>query len=129
MIHLATDPNTLLTVSAAAARLGICQRQLRSLLGNGSIKFVNVGNAERPAYRIRPQDVDDFIAERLTTCQKSEESINAAAPARGSMTSNAGVIDFVARRAQRAAVRPRTLSRGSATRPKAKSPSSGATRR
>ncbi|PWB84374.1 MAG: DNA-binding protein [Methylocystaceae bacterium] len=86
---------------AAIAELGVSERQLRDLIRDGKIPFVNVGLAGRPAYRLRPVDIEAFIIQRTGICQKSEVSTNAAAPAIGSTTSKSEVVDFAARRAQR----------------------------
>jgi excisionase family DNA binding protein len=117
MTQEARPANALVSTAAAAALLGVSERQLRDLIRDGKIPFVNVGLAERPAYRLRPVDIEAFIVQRTTICQKSEASTNAAAPAIGSTTSKSEVIDFAARRAQRTGGTPKSGSRHSA-RPK-----------
>lgn len=107
MTHEARPTNALLSMAAAATQLGVSERQLRELIRDGKIPFVNVGLAERPAYRLRPVDIEAFIIQRTTVCQKSEASISAAAPATGSTTSKFEVIDFVERRAQRTGATPK----------------------
>jgi excisionase family DNA binding protein len=113
----ARPTRALMSTAVAAELLGVSERQLRDLIKGGKIPFVNVGLAERPAYRLRPVDIEAFILQRTTTCQKSEVSTNAAAPAIGSMTSKSEVIDFAARRAQRTGGTQKSGSRRSA-RPK-----------
>lgn len=96
----------LLTTAEAAARLGICERQLRGLVADGAIPIVNVGrDGKRKTIRFSIQHLDDFISHRVTICQKSEASTSARAPALGPMTSKSEVIDFAARRASRAAAK------------------------
>jgi len=93
--------DALLSVAAAAARLCVSERQVRDLIRDGKLPYVNVGLGTQPAYRLRPADLEAFILQRTAICQKSEASTNAPAPANGSMTSKSEVIDFAARRAQR----------------------------
>jgi excisionase family DNA binding protein len=108
--------NALVSAAAAAAQLGVSERQLRELIRDGKIPFVNVGAATRPAYRLRPVDIEAFILQRTTICQKSEVSTNAAAPAIGFTTSKSEVIDFAARRAQRTGGTQKSGSRRSGKR-------------
>jgi len=112
----------LLTTTEAAARLGVCERQLRELVADGTIPTVNVGReGKRKSYRFAPEHLADFIASRVEICQKSRGSTNAPAKARGSMTSSFEVIDFVARRALRTAARPKNGSPASRRRGAGKS--------
>jgi excisionase family DNA binding protein len=110
----------LLSTAAAAGFLGISERQLRELIRGGKLPYVNVGLAERPAYRLRPADLEAFIQLRTATCQKSEVSTSAPARANGSTTCKSEVIDFAARRAQRSAATPKNGSSRSGRRRKPK---------
>jgi excisionase family DNA binding protein len=91
----------LLTVAAAAGLLGVSERQLRELIRSGKLPYVDVGLAERPAYRLRPADLEAFILQRTAISRKSEVSTSAAVPANGSTTFKYEVIDFAARQAQK----------------------------
>lgn len=104
----------LLTPEAAARRLAISEKQLRSLAADGSIRYVNIGRGDkRETRRYDPADIEAFVEGRR--CQSS------SAPARTSTRSisDIGLIDFQARRA----------ARQSATRSASKKPSASASKR
>lgn len=119
---LSKGPPDLLNIDQAAKRLGICGRQLRSLVKEGQIPFVNVGGGDRAAYRFRPVDIEAFISVRLQICVKSEVSTSETPRARGSTTSKFGVIDFVARRNERLGATPKNGSRSFGKKRRRKSP-------
>lgn len=56
----------LLLPSQAAEILAISTKQLHALTAAGEIAFVNVGVATRPTRRYRPEDIEEFIAQRRT---------------------------------------------------------------
>ncbi|MGA8171536.1 MAG: helix-turn-helix domain-containing protein [Methylocystis sp.] len=112
----------MLTLTQAAERIGVCERRFRDILRTGDIPYVNLGDpGKRTAYRFMPADIDAFLLQRRTTWQKPEVSTSAPAPARGSTTSNAGVIDFVARLARKTAEKPKPASKSSGRKSKPKS--------
>ena len=112
----------MLTLTQAAERIGVCERRFRDILRSGAIPYVNVGDpGKRTSYRFMPADLDAFLLQRRTTWQKPEDSTNEPAPVRGSMTSNAGVIDFAARLARRTAETPKPASNSSGRKRKPKS--------
>ncbi|WP_414684831.1 helix-turn-helix domain-containing protein [Methylosinus sp.] len=106
MMHEVGSPGALVSAAQAAGRLGVSERQLRELIRDGKLPYVNVGLGVRPAYRLRPADLEAFILQRTAICQKLEASTSGGAPANGSTTSKSEVIDFAARRAQRISARP-----------------------
>jgi len=57
---------TLLTPAQAAEILAISTKQLHALTAAGEIAFVNVGVGTRPARRYRPEDIEEFVAQRRT---------------------------------------------------------------
>ncbi|MCX7898510.1 MAG: helix-turn-helix domain-containing protein [Methylocystis sp.] len=60
----------MISAQEAAQRLGICERQLRALVRDGKLPFVNVGVGKRPAYRFRPIDIEAFILHRHTAATR-----------------------------------------------------------
>jgi hypothetical protein len=95
----------LLNTKQAAAILGVCARQLRYLTTDGIIPFVNVGLGVRPSFRYRIADLDAFISQRVTTCQKAVGSFNAQGQKPGASILELEVIDFAAQREQRTAAK------------------------
>lgn len=102
----------LMNLEEASGILGICGRQMRKIIKEGKIPFVNVGNKTRPAYRFRPADIEAFISGRITVCQpKSQASSNEATS--GITISGFKVIDFTDRRALLSVKKPKGGSRNS----------------
>lgn len=85
----------LLGLDAAAEALGICERQLRALIKEGQLRFVNVGVGARPSYRIAPAEIQAFIANRTASATD--------APAPEPDPDSPPVIDFARMRAERQA--------------------------
>jgi excisionase family DNA binding protein len=56
------QPTQLLTVREAAVVLRCSATNVYSLIDNGELPFVRVGNAK--GYRIDPRDIDEFIQQR-----------------------------------------------------------------
>ena len=107
--------HALLTPAQAREALAISERHLRKLIKSGKIPFVNIGGGDaRPTYRFRQEDLNFFINTRLAVCPKSKASTDAAAKGRGNMTLSFELIDFAARRRERAKARPKLGSKPSA---------------
>ena len=100
----------LVTLSEAAARLRMSDRQLRGHARAGNIAYTNVGLKQRPAYRFRAADIAAFELSRTNLWQKSEGSTAARATRDGPTTLSSQVIDFAARQAARTAARPKNGS-------------------
>jgi len=83
----------LMNLEEASGILGICSRQMRKIIKEGKIPFVNVGNKTRPAYRFRPADIDAFISGRITLCQPKSQ-VSSSVETSGISTSGFKVIDF-----------------------------------
>ncbi|MHC4204046.1 MAG: helix-turn-helix domain-containing protein [Planctomycetota bacterium] len=55
----------LLTPSQAADYLAVTPEQIRNLIRRGRLSAINVGTGtKRPLYRIRGQDLEDFLSHR-----------------------------------------------------------------
>lgn len=99
----------LLRMNEVAARLAISVRQLRQLIADGSLPYVNVGRGlKRPSYRFRPADIREFVSARVQTA--------AARPRLGTgrrskMLKPIEVIDFAQLRAEARAKRKHPTAR------------------
>lgn len=91
-MRAADNPQALVTLARAAEALGVCDRQLRSLIKGGELHFVNVGVGARPSYRIAPAEIQAFIA-RKTIAATDEPTLPDSPP----------VIDFAQMHADRQA--------------------------
>jgi excisionase family DNA binding protein len=54
----------MLTVKQVADRMTVDERTVRGWIQKGELKAVNVGGTLRREYRIRPDDLEDFIRSR-----------------------------------------------------------------
>lgn len=124
-MRAADNPQSLITLARAAQALGVCDRQLRSLIKEGALRFVNVGIGARPSYRIAPAELQAFILRRTALCQKSEDLPDEKVKQSGVTTSKSEVIDFAARRAARREETLKKRSQRFAQRPKPKVRSRG----
>jgi hypothetical protein len=102
------DPNGLLTMAQAAARLGITIEQVKAHVDDGALRYVNVGRGKkRPRYRFTPVDLDEFIANRTMQEQPCRSIAPKRTEASTSSTSRSKVIGFTARRAALLAAKPK----------------------
>ena len=61
-------PDSLLDAADAAARLSITTEQLLRFVKSGDLRSINMGKGrEKPRYRFKPADLDDFISARSTS--------------------------------------------------------------
>jgi excisionase family DNA binding protein len=60
------DPLRLLTLEDVSVWLSVSKDQVRELITNGELPFVNVGARKRILYRFKPEDIEDFIFKRRT---------------------------------------------------------------
>src|ERR1700681_4055563 len=89
---------TLLTLREAAARLNITPNQVRGLIDDGNLKYINVGRGKiKPRYRFAETDIDEFLDRRRTREEPSCLSSSRKSPRRtiGSV-SKSTVIGFTA---------------------------------
>jgi len=54
----------MLTVKQVADRMSVDERTVRAWIQKGELKAVNVGGRLRREYRIRPDDLEEFIRSR-----------------------------------------------------------------
>lgn len=102
------DPRGLLDANHAAARLNITTEQLLAHVGDGAIRYINIGRGtKRPRYRFDPADLDAFKESRSTLEQPTCPSLS---PKRASritgIASKSNVVGFTALRAARLAKKP-----------------------
>jgi excisionase family DNA binding protein len=69
--ELAAVMKPLLTPKEAAKLLAISDRQLRDLVSQGHIAFVNVGAGNRPTRRYDPTDIEAFMRARKSVANPS----------------------------------------------------------
>ena len=55
----------LLTVKQVADIMSVDEKTIRNWIQRGDLRAVNIGR-QRPEYRIRPADLDEFISQRQT---------------------------------------------------------------
>jgi excisionase family DNA binding protein len=58
----------MLTVKQVAGRMNVDEKTVRNWIQRGELRAINIGRI-RPEYRIRPDDLDDFIRSRQTDRQ------------------------------------------------------------
>ena len=61
---MAEEQPTWLTVGQVAKELQVGDETVRRWIRSGELKVLNLGGRTRPDYRIRRQDLDEFIAGR-----------------------------------------------------------------
>ena len=93
----------LLNLKEVAQRLQISVEQVRGLVGDGELSYINLGRGKkRPRMRFAEEDVDALIERRrrkITPClSTSRKSLPT-----GSTTSRSHVVGFMAQRAARLA--------------------------
>ncbi|KNY18208.1 hypothetical protein AKG11_03445 [Shinella sp. SUS2] len=99
----------------AAAELGISTKQLHALSADGSLPYINVGKADRPARRYDPIDIETFKAQRrITTCLSTSEPT----PKRTATTSGLKVLDIQEILAAKLSAKQKSSSSNSARSPK-----------
>ena len=100
------DPQGLLTFARTAARLGVAERTLRTLVDDGELAYIDVGGGrERRSMRFTPQDIEAFLAKRRGTAWRSTSE---AKPT--TTSSSIEVLDFAALRAARASEKRKSSS-------------------
>ena len=62
---MASSQEKMLTVKQVAERMSVDEKTVRSWIQRGELRAINIGRI-RPEYRIRPDDLDDFIRDRQT---------------------------------------------------------------
>ena len=55
----------MLTVKQVAEQMSVDDKTVRNWIQRGELRAVNIGRV-RPEYRIRPSDLEDFLANRET---------------------------------------------------------------
>ena len=55
----------MLTVKQVAGQMSVDEKTVRNWIQRGELRAINIGHI-RPEYRIRPNDLDDFIRSRQT---------------------------------------------------------------
>ena len=97
--------NVLMNPDEAAAQLGITVEQLLKFVGDGALKFINVGRGKtRPRRKFSQSDLDEFKAARSVLEHQSCPSSSPKNPRRTTGTvSKSNVADFSALRAARLA--------------------------
>lgn len=59
------SPQTLFTVTEAAAALGVKKDYIYAVIRDGDLPVVYLGRGSRPVMRVRPSDLQRFIGSRL----------------------------------------------------------------
>src|SRR5260221_9628468 len=95
-------PANLLTLNEAAARLRITPDQVKGLVDDGKLKYINVGRGKKtPRYRFAETDLADFIDARRTREEPRWQFSKRPGRRSTSMTQSSKVIGFAALREQR----------------------------
>jgi excisionase family DNA binding protein len=101
-------PNLMMRTQAAAY-LNITPEQLLLFVGDGELRFVNVGRGKkRPRYRFTKDDLDAFIHSRTKQEQVQCQFSAPRNPGKSTATtSTSKVIGFLERQAARASAKPK----------------------
>src|SRR5438128_1190440 len=104
---------TLLTLKETAARLKSTPDQVIGLVGDGKLKYINVGRGRiKPRYRFAPADIDEFEdKQRVLERPKCQFSRPQSRRRISGLTSKPVAVGFTALRAAQIAKKPKSLKR------------------
>jgi excisionase family DNA binding protein len=97
-----------LTIQQVAARLQVSVKQVRKLVDDGDLRYINVGRGSKHrAMRFKPADVEECIRQLTKRNVPSCPSTSRRTRLTTNTTSSAEVIGFTARRNARIAGKPK----------------------